>query len=86
MALTLGSSGSKGLKGSKKIINMTGRAVKKLLLEDIKWYPCFILTKKLMRLTPTVTWKIENEPNEFVDLAKEIFQRNVGMLIDFFCF
>lgn len=34
------------------------------------------------RLSPT--WKIENEPNEFVDLTWEIFQQNIEVPISLF--
>lgn len=56
---------------------VAGRAVRKLLLEDIKWYPgYFILTERSARLSPKVIWKIEMNLMNLWNI--EIVPQNIG--------
>lgn len=38
-------------------------------MEAVREYPHFVRAENFTRLTPAATWKIENEPSGFVDLA-----------------
>lgn len=60
---------NEGAKGSKMTINGGWKGSEEIAIGGYKTIPLFLLIETLTRLTPPVTWKMENEPNGFVYLA-----------------
>lgn len=50
-------------------INGGWKGSEEIAIGGYKTIPLFLLIETLTRLTPPVTWKMENEPNGFVYLA-----------------
>lgn len=61
-----------------KLLVEADKAMKTCCSRLEKWHPCYALKKQLAKLSSLVTSKIENKPNEIVDLGKMISRQNVG--------
>ena len=79
-------------KSGKRMLATIGEMVNKLLAEARKlatapWKNenlCPHSSDTMAKLWSTITWKTENLPSKFVDLAKENLRQNVGSVVFFF--
>lgn len=68
----------KGLKETfSRILVDLEQAIGRLLLKTGERNPCYVVAESLARLSPAVTWKIQNIPNKLVDWAKKNSNQNV---------
>lgn len=68
----------KATQTSRRLVVITGRTARKLLLKLKKSDPCYVAVECLGTLLSMVIWKTERAPNELMGLAKERLRWNVA--------